>query len=275
MLSSMFIGFKHSSSLSQRLNKESEFLFVLYSQLFYERSKKQDEIKKALSSKLEKFEFASWWRSVPFKYTINPLSSKGSLNSPYGGRFNIGQIETTNTGKFSPFPALYLGDSKKVAEEECGYIIKKTSKLSTSDITLRSNEERQDTYLKVKGSICLIDITKPYVLSPFVKVIKDMSYSKELLKEIKQRKLKDSKIKTVQDLKRAIYDKEWRLYISLYGLPSPSQVFSQIVRSCGIEGILYRSTRYQKGSCLAIFLDNFSDSSSYVELMMPEHIKSL
>jgi hypothetical protein len=51
----------------------------------------------------------------------------------------------------------------------------------------------------------------------------------------------------------------------LYDVPSTCQVFGGIVMNAGIEGILYNSAINQ-GECLAIFPQNFLNSSSFLEL---------
>jgi len=51
----------------------------------------------------------------------------------------------------------------------------------------------------------------------------------------------------------------------IYDVPAACQIFGSIVADAAIEGILYNSGLTQK-RCLAIFLQNFHNSSSYVEL---------
>lgn len=58
-----------------------------------------------------------------------------------------------------------------------------------------------------------------------------------------------------------------------FGMPSPSQIFAELVRAAGFEGVLYESTK-GPGRCLAIFPEALTDDS-YVELAdaVPEPIK--
>jgi hypothetical protein len=51
----------------------------------------------------------------------------------------------------------------------------------------------------------------------------------------------------------------------MFDVPSTSQVFGSLVMNAGIEGILYNSTITQK-ACLAIFPQNFLNSSTFIEL---------
>ena len=72
-----------------------------------------------------------------------------------------------------------------------------------------------------------------------------------------------------KELKEALYMANWKNFTSIYDEPSPSQIFGQIVKSCGIEGLLYSSVRARNkpGCCLALFLENFEDSDSFVEVI--------
>src|SRR5580698_8548108 len=72
-----------------------------YSSLVYQRSKIADELKKALLEASQKaYSFSKWQRVITYKYSLDPLSVKGSLKDP-GARFNIGEIDPS---QFSPFP---------------------------------------------------------------------------------------------------------------------------------------------------------------------------
>lgn len=54
----------------------------------------------------------------------------------------------------------------------------------------------------------------------------------------------------------------------LYDVPAGTQVFGSIALDAGIEGIVYKSV--MTGSeCLALFPQNFVNSSSYIELDDP------
>lgn len=54
----------------------------------------------------------------------------------------------------------------------------------------------------------------------------------------------------------------------LYDAPAAGQIFVGIAVDAGIEGILYESVLTGK-ECLAVFPQNFLNSSSYVELDDP------
>lgn len=64
-----------------------------------------DALKSSLREVAAPFEFSAWQRAVKYRYSLAPLSTKGSLVDP-GGRFNIGAIDPS---RFPLFPALLLG----------------------------------------------------------------------------------------------------------------------------------------------------------------------
>ena len=80
-------------------------------------------------------------------------------------------------------------------------------------------------------------------------------------------------MQTVAELKKGLYLTNWKNSISMYDDPPPSQIFGQLVKSCGIEGLLYSSVQSRNkrnkhgGKCLALFLENFEESDSFVEVV--------
>lgn len=105
----------------------------LYSSLAYERSKIIDLLRKALLEAASKsYEFAGWQRQVRYKYSLSPLSPKGSLIEP-GGRFNI---PNTNPDQFPSFPALYIAEDKETTLQEAGQQSGSSGELSLLDLAL-------------------------------------------------------------------------------------------------------------------------------------------
>ena len=51
----------------------------------------------------------------------------------------------------------------------------------------------------------------------------------------------------------------------VFDVPAPCQIFGGIVKDAGIEGILYNSSITRR-VCLAIFPQDFENSSSFLEL---------
>ena len=91
--------------------ERAQFHSEYYSELEYLRSQIYDELKSSLLERAQPFEFLNWQRAVKYKYSLVPLSAKGSLADP-GGRFNVGAIDAS---RFPMFAALYLASDKKTA----------------------------------------------------------------------------------------------------------------------------------------------------------------
>jgi hypothetical protein len=72
-------------------------------------------------------------------------------------------------------------------------------------------------------------------------------------------------IRSVSELMRALQQSNWRNWPMVFDVPSTSQIFGGIAMDAGIEGIVYDSLLTSR-PCLAIFPQNFLNSSSYVEL---------
>ena len=110
---------RFSESEIDEWKSEQETLFDFYwheySYYANERSKIFSKIRKSLHKGSKNFEFENWVRVVDLKYGDNPLSAAGSRFSTNGGRFNIGQIDTT---KFPPFPCLYIAEDLDTAMAE-------------------------------------------------------------------------------------------------------------------------------------------------------------
>ena len=63
-------------------------------------------------------------------------------------------------------------------------------------------------------------------------------------------------------------DPDWRRWPTFFDVPAAPQIFGSLVQSAGIEGILYTSA-ITGGECIAIFPQNFLNSTSFVELDDP------
>ena len=109
------IRLTQSSLSAKEINKQIELQYAAYADLLQKRSALQEEIKKSLIPKSESFTLNNWWRLTTYKYAQDPLNASGSCKSPTGGRFNIGQIDATKSGKFAMFPALYVAETKETA----------------------------------------------------------------------------------------------------------------------------------------------------------------
>ena len=237
-----------------RLSQCKRFLFDEYNYYFSEREKVKKEIIVALNDSTIPFPFENWFRLINTKYSANPLNARGSMENVPGGRFNVGNI---NKNLFPVFPALYIANGKDTCVKEV-----------YDGMEMFFSKKRGDSFFRISGCInTLLDITRKGSLNKFVKVIKRITLSKELKKRVRQLKLDRSSLQSVVQLKKALYNRNWKWESSIYDIPSASQIFGQLVNNAGIEGILYKSTKHSKtGLCLAVFPENFKNSESYIAL---------
>ena len=91
-----------------------EFHWRYYSELAFQRKQIREGLNGALREAANAFEFSGWQRVVKYRYSLDPLSTKGSLADP-GGRFNVGAIDPR---RYPMFPALYLAADKGTALAE-------------------------------------------------------------------------------------------------------------------------------------------------------------
>jgi hypothetical protein len=241
-----------------------EFHWRYYSELAFQRKRIREELNSALRDAASAFQFSGWQRVVKYKYSLDPLSSKGSLFDP-GGRFNVGAIDPT---RHPMFPALYLAADKGTALAEVLGRDKDVVSLTPEQLALTKPDSI--SAVSVTGNLdAVIDIRTSGNLSKFVSLIKDFRLSKPLI--VEARRLRWSPltlITTVTQLRTVLMLDNWRNWPTLYDVPAGSQVFGGIAVDAGIEGILYESVLTGK-KCLAVFPQNFLNSSSYVQLDDP------
>ena len=246
----------------ERLSQCKRFFFDEYNYYFNEREKIKKEIIFALNKSAVPYSFEDWFRLVSTKYSANPLDARGSMENATGGRFNIGNIKKD---LFPAFPALYTANGKDTCVKEV-----------YGGMEMFFSDKRGNSFFRVNGCInTLLDITRKGSLNKFMKVIKKITLSRELKKRANQLELNRSSLQRMAQLKKDLYDKNWKLAPNIYDIPSVSQIFGQLAKSSGIEGILYQSTRHSKtGLCLAVFPENFKNSESYIDLKdCPKNIK--
>ncbi len=239
-----------------------------YSNLAFQRSRISDEIKQSLLEAAAKnYTITRWQRIVKHKFSVEPLSVKGSLSDP-GGRFNIGEI---NPNQYQIFPALYIASNKETAlqealsqhilpgKEEEALNSALTNTVSTSNISISG---RIDSY---------IDLNSPERLKPFINLFKDFKIPKHVYEIAKYFKFPEppTVITTISKLMEALLAPNWREWPMQYDVPVASQIFGQLVMAAGIEGILYPS-KFSKKNCLVIYPQNFDDTNgSLIQLDDP------
>jgi len=240
-----------------------EYHWNYYSELARQRSLIQDEIKSALIQKSIPYEFKNWQRALKYKYGLHPLSTIGSL-SHIGGRFNTG----INLNPEAPsFPGLYLAKNKDTAlQEHLGQeAAKNTSKLNARELALTN--PASEVIVSMSGKLdTIFDLRNVSNLTPFLKLIKNFSLSKELIAMAnKLGEQEPDTIKTKTTLLNNLLDHHWRVMPSRYDVPSNSQIFGHLVYLAGIEGILYPS-KFTNAPCLIIYPRNFSTTESFISI---------
>jgi len=241
-----------------------QFHWQFYSHLAYLRNQIYESLRNALRERTTSFEFSRWQRAVKYKYSLNPLSTQGSLSDP-GGRFNIGTIDTT---RYPPFSALYLASDKGTALAELLGRDGGGGSLTPEELALTKAESV--AAVSVSGILeSALDIRERNSLVSFVNLIRDFKLPKTLITQARKLGLPTLwLIRTVGQLTKELRRADWRSWPMRFDVPSPSQIFGRIVLEAGIEGILYSSVLTEK-ACLALYPQNFQNSPSYVELDDP------
>lgn len=238
-------------------DKILRYYWDLYSALAYERRKIVDQLHAALlEATIRPYEFSGWQRQVRYKYSLNPLSPKGSLIEP-SGRFNIPNI---NLDQIPPFPALYIGEDKETTLQEAGQQNNPPLGLSSLDLALIKKDSI--TIVAVSGQMeSIIDLHHPRKLQPFLKLIKQFSIPMNIIKTAKKLGLElPLVVKSINKLIESLLEPNWRAACMQLDIPANCQIFGQLVANAGIEGILYPS-KFTKKRCLAIYPQNFGPES--------------
>jgi hypothetical protein len=245
-------------------SKQSKYAWALYSELAEQRERVLDNLKQSLLSNcLENYTFENWQRAIKYRYSLHPLCTLGSL-SYIGGRFNIGDSINANV---TPFTTLYIAENKDTAlQEHLSQIEGISTELSSREVAL--NNPQSESILRLNGSLDLvIDLSHKDSILDFVNIIKKFTKSKYIDLLVEQARLNNppQMIKSVDMLLNALLNKQWRIEAALYDVPSTSQIFGQIALMAGITGILYPS-KFTGKNCLAIFTQNFKDSTSWIKI---------
>lgn len=224
----------------------------------------REELNSSLRNAGAAFQFSGWQRVVKYKHSLDPLSAKASLFDP-GGRFNVGAIDPT---RYPMFPALYLAADKGTALAEVIGRDKGVGALTPEQVAL--TKPASISAVSVTGKLeAVIDIRASGNLFKFVSLIKNFKLSKPLISEARRLGWSPlTLITTVAELKAVLALDNWRNWPTLYDVPAGGQVFGGVAVDAGIEGILYESVLTGR-ECLAVFPQNFLNSSSYVELDDP------
>ncbi len=257
-----------TSARSIKAGREMCDLFLkyraeFYSCLAYARAQKLESLQNALRANVtHDFAFQDWCRVVRAKWNLLPLSAKGSLLDPAGGRFNIGGLDGT---RFPSFPALYAAEDSATALCEV-FGKEETRCMSRLEYALAGADSF--SCYRLQGVLeTVLDLTEPGRLSSYFDLIKTIKFPKYVIAAARVLGLpKPRTVKTCSELFKTLFEKNWRYYPMQCDIPANSQILGQIAESAGIQAILYRSHKGMKRN-LAIFPKNFANSFSVVELM--------
>lgn len=253
-----------------RWNNISKDLDDLENTLFFNLEPDRRRFRQELIAALKQIkplslEIQGWVRIVPWRYTLSPLSSAGSLTG-YGGRFNIGA--DIDEVPLHPWPALYLAEDQETAYRE-RYQLKSTAStngLLPHELALES----ADSYSAVRldGHVNnIFDMTKPQNLDAVAKVLKKIKMperAKGLMKKLGITSRQLYMIQTGQRLFETVAVENWRIKPVQFGIAAQSQILAELIRAAGFEAIVYKSTQGAK-RCLAVFPDKIS-ADTYIEV---------
>ena len=144
----------------------------------------------------------------------------------------------------------------------------KRASLSLQQLALRRLSSF--TAFTLRGHIDqVLDLRSTQELAAFAAIVSTFSLSNETRRFARRSGLRPRLlVKTPAELRwRILSDlQKWRTQPQMFGIPASSQIFGRLVRDAGFEAILYPSQR-AAGMNLAVFVENFRDSSSRIEVV--------
>ena len=165
------------------------------------------------------------------------------------------------------FPALYIASDKGTAIAEVLGREKTAGSLTPEELALSKPDSI--TALSVSGKLeSVLDIRKRDNLAPLVNLTKNFKLSKSLVLRARKLRFPLRLATTAKELGSALEQRDWRNWPMVFDVPSTCQVFGALVMNAGIEGILYNSAITGR-ECIAIFPQNFLNSSSFLQLDDP------
>ena len=184
------------------------------------------------------YAFKHWSRIVDYRYSLDPLSTIGSLKGD-GGRFNIGA--ELSPGTFTPFPALYVAEDYETAfGERFGRVDKRRARtLSTHEFALRV--PASFTQVRLNGNIeQVIDVGDLDSLKPFIDILRTFPVPRVVLQTARQLGLRQTSwlIRSASLLQRKLLHPNWRLVPAQFDLPANSQIFARLAVAAGLHGNL-------------------------------------
>ncbi len=212
------------------------------------------------------FEGLGWGRIVDLRYSLEPLSTAGSLQG-IGGRFNVGA--GLSPAVFTAFPALYCAADYPTAflEKFGSPQDSLTQGLSGEDLALRSPSSFSFVRLNLKLETVL-DISDHATLKPIVAILRDFAVPKTVTQTARKLGLKQAPwlIRSATTLQKQLIHPNWRLRPMQFDLPANSQIFGRLVAAAGVHGIVFPSSRDLAKRCVALYPQNWAGSTSFIEI---------
>jgi RES domain-containing protein len=195
------------------------FVAAYQAALESQRIEHRDAIARSLLEVCRPFVFKCWQRKVSSKYSLWPLSARGSAIYGIGGRFNVGRIDPD---RYPSFAALYLAADQDTALQEALGDIQPRRGMTFRELALKS----VDSYAmySLSGQIdCVLDITEPRALQPFIEVTRNFRVPKKIAqwaKTFSQSPL--GVVQSVEELEQFLMLYDWRKIPLLLGVLSHS-----------------------------------------------------
>lgn len=239
---------------------------ILYFNLEPERRRLRPDLLKALQvTQPTQLEIKNWVRIVDYQWTMYPLSAAGSLTG-IGGRFNVGTDLDSRT--FDPWPALYLAADHATAFREkyqiaAGQLVEG---LTPEELSLVHGQSHSTVVLH--GKLSRVFQLTPETLAAVARVLGRIKMPERAERIKKKLNIKPEDLRmltTGKQLHDVVALHNWRVLPIQFGLPSPSQILSELIRAADFEAIAYQSSK-GGGVCLAVFVDRLAPGS-FVEVM--------
>jgi hypothetical protein len=238
---------------------------ILYFNLEPERRRLRPDLLKALQvTQPTRLEIKNWVRIVDYQWTMYPLSAAGSLTG-IGGRFNVGTDLDSRT--FDPWPALYLAADHATAFREkyqiaAGQLVEG---LTPEELSLVHGQSHSTVVLH--GKLSRVFQLTPETLAAVARVLGRIKMPERAERIKKKLNIKPEDLRmltTGKQLHDVVALHNWRVLPIQFGLPSPSQILSELIRAADFEAIAYQSSK-GGGVCLAVFADRLAPGS-FVEV---------
>jgi len=217
----------------------------------------------------------TWVRVLSYRYSLNPLSSAGSLKA-YGGRFNAGG--DLEPGTLDPWPALYMAEDFETAFREKFQMRSDAQTEGLRPHELALGPQGSHVTVAVKGRLTRVfDMTSIAALEPLARVlqrVKMPARARQLRKKLQIPTHALTMVQTGKQLHNAVLKHNWRVLPVQFDLPAQSQIVAELIRAAGFEAVLYQSTM-GPGKCLAVFPDRLLETS-FIELSdHPPHVETI